>query len=790
LNPAISDDGRVVVFESSADFSNPTANASFRTYQATLAAGNPIFREIGATRAVAPAVSGDGKIVVFSSAEDLTGQNPDRNFEIFMFDGFELKQLTQTVPASSATRLTDGNFQPSLTPDGRMIAFSSNRDFNGQNADSSYEVFLYRTPGQSFVQLTNSTSHYSGVSPKIGADGARVYYKRTSVDDPEVSDLVLVHTQTSTAELVATNVPELSLAEGRAVSNDGMRLVYSALTAPNQSQVFVFDGHDHSTRQLTQLGSRVVDVKLHATISGDGKRVAFATRRRVTVASDGGVELYLLDLPTGEIQQITNAPAAATAEVVSSLNFDGTLVAFSFPRILFGPVDDNSRNNSEIYLASLAARPLFGSATALNAAAKNNEPGSKPRIAPGSIATIRGSALAFKTEAASVSVEEPPFMLAGTKMTVTGIAARVVYVSPDEIVFVVPDSLLSGPAEFVATNSFGFSSLASGAISAAAPGLFTVTGDGRGQAIVLNSDTLLAGPFDPSNGRLRVSIFATGVAQASSVSVTIKGQPVLVETVARASLKGLDEIHVLVSAALAGSGSSALVVTADGVQSNPATIVLTGVAPTPTPTPSPSPTPSATPTPSPAPTPTPESQPRIVISQIYGGGGNSGAPFRNDFIEIFNRGNSPVNLEGWSIQYASATASTWSVTPLTSFVLLPGQYYLIQQSSGGANGLPLPAPDATGTIAMAAGAGKVALVRNANALTGACPNNANIVDLAGYGNTANCFSGAAPAPAASNTNAILRTANGCTDSQNNAMDFAAGSPNPRNKDSPLRICAN
>ena len=79
------------------------------------------------------------------------------------------------------------------------------------------------------------------------------------------------------------------------------------------------------------------------------------------------------------------------------------------------------------------------------------------------------------------------------------------------------------------------------------------------------------------------------------------------------------------------------------------------------------------------------------------------------------------------------------MTPLTSVVLLPGQYYLIQESSGGNNGILLPAPDAIGTIAMAAGSGKVALVRNSTALTGTCPNNPNIVDMVGYGNTANCF---------------------------------------------------
>ena len=130
-----------------------------------------------------------------------------------------------------------------------------------------------------------------------------------------------------------------------------------------------------------------------------------------------------------------------------------------------------------------------------------------------------------------------------------------------------------------------------------------------------------------------------------------------------------------------------------------------------------------------------------------------------------------------------------SVT-LTTVTLLPGQYYLIQESSGGSNGIALPAPDATGTIAMAAGSGKVALVKTSTALTGACPNDPNILDLAGYGSTANCFRGSGPAAAPSNTNAILRAGGGCTDTRNNVADFALSPPNPRSTSFLPRICTN
>src|SRR5512138_1538633 len=100
----------------------------------------------------------------------------------------------------------------------------------------------------------------------------------------------------------------------------------------------------------------------------------------------------------------------------------------------------------------------------------------------------------------------------------------------------------------------------------------------------------------------------------------------------------------------------------------------------------------------------------LVISQVYGGGGNSGAPYRNDFIEVFNRGNNAVNVSGWSVQYATMTGTLWSVTALADTLIPPGGYLLIQEASGGANGALLPTPDVTDTHNMAAASGKVALV--------------------------------------------------------------------------------
>ncbi|HEY8183272.1 MAG TPA: Ig-like domain-containing protein [Thermoanaerobaculia bacterium] len=189
-------------------------------------------------------------------------------------------------------------------------------------------------------------------------------------------------------------------------------------------------------------------------------------------------------------------------------------------------------------------------------------------------------------------------------------------------------------------------------------------------------------------------------------------------------------------------------------------------------------------------TPLLATSPNVVISQVYGGGGNSGATFKNDFIELFNRGTSPVSLAGWSVQYASAGGTTWTnITPLSGMIA-PGHYFLIQEAAGAGGTTPLPTPDVIAPspgIAMAAGAGKVALVNSTLALTSTgCPFGASVVDFVGYGTGgtgANCFEGVAAAPTLTNTTAGLRANGGCTDSDNNASDFASGAPNPRNSSS-------
>jgi len=189
----------------------------------------------------------------------------------------------------------------------------------------------------------------------------------------------------------------------------------------------------------------------------------------------------------------------------------------------------------------------------------------------------------------------------------------------------------------------------------------------------------------------------------------------------------------------------------------------------------------------------------IVISQAYGGGGNSGAPLNADFVELFNGGDQPAPLGGKSVQYASATGTGNFGAGAGQIVVLPdveipaGGYYLVGLA-GGANGGPLPTPDASGTINMSGSAGKVVLADTPTSLgcnggNNACSpaQQALILDLVGFGN-ANFFEGSAPAPATSNSTSILRAGDGCTDTNDNVADFATGVPAPRNSASIPNVC--
>jgi hypothetical protein len=190
----------------------------------------------------------------------------------------------------------------------------------------------------------------------------------------------------------------------------------------------------------------------------------------------------------------------------------------------------------------------------------------------------------------------------------------------------------------------------------------------------------------------------------------------------------------------------------------------------------------------------------LVISEIFGGGGSSGATFKSDYVELYNSSNADIVMTNWSVQYASATGSNWQVATFSGTIKAKS-YFLVEQAVG-SSGADIPIGDAKGNISVSATNAKIALVSNNTALTGVNPQpNAAIVDFVGYG-TANAFEGNSAFSALNATTAAERKANSSSttasmsaggadefagnsyDTNNNNADFVTRSPNPQNSASP------
>lgn len=190
----------------------------------------------------------------------------------------------------------------------------------------------------------------------------------------------------------------------------------------------------------------------------------------------------------------------------------------------------------------------------------------------------------------------------------------------------------------------------------------------------------------------------------------------------------------------------------------------------------------------------------VVISEIYGGGGNSGALYTHDFIELYNPTSSEISMDGWSLQYQAGGGSGPFGSRLTfSGTIRPRGFFLIQANPGSGGTQPLPPPDAVAGFSMAATSGKVALCSDSTPVVS--PSDPGVVDFVGYG-AANLFEGSAPAPGAGNSASVERKAGASSDSasmsagggeehagngrdsDDNGFDFLRRNPEPQNDASP------
>ena len=131
----------------------------------------------------------------------------------------------------------------------------------------------------------------------------------------------------------------------------------------------------------------------------------------------------------------------------------------------------------------------------------------------------------------------------------------------------------------------------------------------------------------------------------------------------------------------------------------------------------------------------------VVINEAYVNGGSRNAPYTHKFVELFNTTDSPVSLDGMSLQYRSATGikNPNGVVPLRGTIPANG-YFLVEGGSNADNGVALPEPDiSSGALNPAGASGTIVLADQPGTLdglaTGSVTDDTRVLDLLGYGSS-------------------------------------------------------
>ena len=335
----------------------------------------------------------DAGRIAFMANFDLTGDNPDRSFEVFLFDGTSLEQITD----ATGEGMSSGNFaswQASL--DGNLLAFVSRADLTGGNSDTNDELYLY--DGTSITQITHS---FGGGPWQPSLDGGSVAFQANydfTGDNPDQNNEIFLWDGTSVQQITVavTNDPF-----GGGSTNPSLHQGWIAfesiadLTGENpegNTEVFLYDGStitqitDSATGHSVQpsLYAGTLAFASSADLTGenpDGNFEIFYWDGSSTTQMTDSVGVYGSDQPSlqdgsiafrseaditggnpehshdiflhdgSTISQVTPAGHVAFA---SHPSLDGDAIAFETQGDLTG---ENPDGSSEVFLASCRSAP-------------------------------------------------------------------------------------------------------------------------------------------------------------------------------------------------------------------------------------------------------------------------------------------------------------------------------------------------------------------------------------------------------------------------------------------------
>jgi Tol biopolymer transport system component len=175
LQPAISANGRFVVFQSTSDLVGHNADFSqeLMVYDYLQRRVLQLTNDPAGNGASGPAsISADGQFIAFVSSSNIGNVNPEFASAIFLMNRFRPSVISKT-----AAGVFDGD-TPTVSDDGRWVAFSATFNATGGNPDHNTEILLYDSTRKTFTQLTD-TAACANTNPRISADGTHIAFTST-----------------------------------------------------------------------------------------------------------------------------------------------------------------------------------------------------------------------------------------------------------------------------------------------------------------------------------------------------------------------------------------------------------------------------------------------------------------------------------------------------------------------------------------------------------------------------------------------------------------------------------
>lgn len=376
VNPSISADGRFVVFES--DASNLAANDTNAVTDVFVVdtLNNTIERvstgingEQADGASTNPVISGNGRYIAFESfASNLVDADSNLVIDIFLHDR-ESGSTTRVSVNSNGVQASSHSFSPSISEDGRVIAFYSlASNLVTGDTNRAIDVFAHDTLTGSTerisVDANGNQANMDSWQPRISADGRYVAFSSHASnlvpgDTNGAQDVYLRDRQLASVALVSlsgSGLPGNGRSAYPAISGDGRFVVFESNATnlvPNdnnlETDIFVFDRNSSSMTRVnvTPAGGDANGPAYQPAISRDGRFISFFSYASNLAGSDSNQfeDVFIYDQRTGNMQLLTNTETGEPADSASfnpALNADGRYVTlFSFASNLITPDTNN-----------------------------------------------------------------------------------------------------------------------------------------------------------------------------------------------------------------------------------------------------------------------------------------------------------------------------------------------------------------------------------------------------------------------------------------------------------------